>query len=204
MEGYTRSREERNPFSALFGGPDPADSPPDRFEVDLDNPASFERQMFDEILFDDPTLPDCRCPPVVNALAPTFAQVIYSSVGPKIGSSMPDGHGLNAQSHPLPCLPFLPAAFICAKLHQNGSTSWTGIYAVFPVLLLQTSLPCQTILIWKSSRKRWRENRSQSAAGAEVHENPHGRPCMVDPKVHDPQAVPCLLSGRQSRCMLDG
>uniref|UniRef100_A0A7S3VI82 Uncharacterized protein n=1 Tax=Dunaliella tertiolecta TaxID=3047 RepID=A0A7S3VI82_DUNTE len=58
VEGFTRSKEERNPFSALFGGSDPADSPPDRFEVDLDNPDSFERQMYDEILFDDPTLPD--------------------------------------------------------------------------------------------------------------------------------------------------
>jgi len=60
VEGFTRSKEDRNPFSSIFGGRDPADSPPDRFEVDLDDPDSFERQMYDEILFDDPTLPDCE------------------------------------------------------------------------------------------------------------------------------------------------
>jgi len=80
VEGYTRSREERNPFSALFGGPDPADSPPDRFEVDLDNPASFERQMFDEILFDDPTLPDCMLFPVASASAAKFAPGLCLSI----------------------------------------------------------------------------------------------------------------------------
>lgn len=57
MEGFTRSQDDRNPFSSFFRG---GDSSPDRFEVDLDDPESFDRQMFDEILFDDPTLPDCE------------------------------------------------------------------------------------------------------------------------------------------------
>jgi len=32
-------------------------------QVDLDDPTSFDRQMYDEILFDDPTLPDYQVGP---------------------------------------------------------------------------------------------------------------------------------------------
>mmetsp|Transcript_26196 Transcript_26196/g.57226 ORF Transcript_26196/g.57226 Transcript_26196/m.57226 type:complete len:347 (+) Transcript_26196:169-1209(+) len=53
VEGYTRSVDS-NPFSRLFGERDPAFSPPDRLELDLQDPAPFSRQMFDQILLDDP------------------------------------------------------------------------------------------------------------------------------------------------------
>ncbi len=58
VEGYTRTRSRPgNALTDIFFGPDPSDAPPDRFEVDLNDPTDFQRQMFDQILLDDPTLP---------------------------------------------------------------------------------------------------------------------------------------------------
>eukprot|EP00199_Chlamydomonas_sp_CCMP681_P006596 CAMPEP_0119107874 /NCGR_PEP_ID=MMETSP1180-20130426/12071_1 /TAXON_ID=3052 ORGANISM="Chlamydomonas cf sp, Strain CCMP681" /NCGR_SAMPLE_ID=MMETSP1180 /ASSEMBLY_ACC=CAM_ASM_000741 /LENGTH=286 /DNA_ID=CAMNT_0007093421 /DNA_START=299 /DNA_END=1159 /DNA_ORIENTATION=- len=59
LEGYTRTREEPgNMFTDLFKRrPDPSTLGPDRLEVDLNDPTDFQRQVYDQILFDDPTIP---------------------------------------------------------------------------------------------------------------------------------------------------
>ena len=48
LEGYTRSVDD-NPINRLFGSRDPAFAPPDRMELDLDDPAPFDRQLFDQV-----------------------------------------------------------------------------------------------------------------------------------------------------------
>lgn len=58
VEGYTRSRSEPGNFlTDLIKGPDPMNAPPDRFELDLNDPTPFQKQMFDQVLLDDPTIP---------------------------------------------------------------------------------------------------------------------------------------------------
>lgn len=57
VEGLT-SPPEDNPFARLFGKAPPRDLlMEERYEVDLNNPASYERQIFDQTLLDDPDLP---------------------------------------------------------------------------------------------------------------------------------------------------
>lgn len=47
-EGYTRSVDD-NPFSRLLGRRDPAFAPPERLELDLDDPSDFDAQLFDQV-----------------------------------------------------------------------------------------------------------------------------------------------------------
>jgi hypothetical protein len=48
LEGYTRSVDD-NPLARFFGRRDAAFSPPDRLEVDLEDPTAFDRQMYDQV-----------------------------------------------------------------------------------------------------------------------------------------------------------
>ena len=48
LEGYTRSVDD-NPFTRFFERRDAAFAPPDRMEVDLEDPTSFDRQMYDQV-----------------------------------------------------------------------------------------------------------------------------------------------------------
>lgn len=48
VEGYTRS-VDNNPFSRLLGRRDPAFAPPERLELDLDDPSDFDAQLFDQV-----------------------------------------------------------------------------------------------------------------------------------------------------------
>jgi hypothetical protein len=54
-EGVEVPRE--NPFAKMFGDPSTRTFPVDRMEVDLQDPTPIERQLFDQILLDDPDLP---------------------------------------------------------------------------------------------------------------------------------------------------
>ena len=38
-----------NPLARFFGRRDAAFSPPDRLEVDLEDPTAFDRQMYDQV-----------------------------------------------------------------------------------------------------------------------------------------------------------
>jgi hypothetical protein len=50
LEGYTRS-VEKNPISRFFSrtASDPEYAPPDRIELDLEDPTPFSRQLFDQV-----------------------------------------------------------------------------------------------------------------------------------------------------------
>ena len=54
LEGYTRSVDD-GPIARLFKR-SAAESAPERLELDLDDPKPFKRQLFDQVLLDDPDI----------------------------------------------------------------------------------------------------------------------------------------------------
>jgi hypothetical protein len=55
LEGYTRSVDD-GPIARLLGRRSAAEAAPERFELDLSDPAPFNRQLFDQVLLDDPDI----------------------------------------------------------------------------------------------------------------------------------------------------